>query len=124
MTTLETALIVVCLLFYLFVLGYLALQVEWLKRNKVDKRHFAPSLRKKHVPANPVHQPSSDGKERIVGYQCSVCEDTSVSKGGHSIAACERFQEEKKELALAHPEAAPDPPTDRAPGAEEPSHDD
>lgn len=84
---------------------------------KADKRRSSSSDRKKHVPANPVHQTSPDGKDRIVGYLCTVCLDPSVSKGGHSVAACERYQEEQSEeqLKSAQPEEAHDPPMDNSP---------
>lgn len=100
---------------------------------KADKKRLSASTaRRKHVKADPVFQ-MFNGKKRIVGYECSQCGDTSVSKGGHTIIACERFQEEKKEEEqpttmpdpmFAQPEEAHDPPMDRAPGAEDPGHDD
>ena len=88
---------------------------------KTEKRIVTPSRLRKHVPSNPIHQTSPDGKRRIVGYQCSACEDTSVSKGGHTVKQCERYQKEQPKFA--HTEEAHDPPMDKAPGAEEPSHD-
>lgn len=129
-----TILLVLCYVGLAAVIGglvYQALELRHLSKRidgKIDKRLVTPSRLRKHVPSNPVHQASPDGKERIVGYECSQCGDTSVSKGGHTVKQCEatleRLKQERAELAPAPLEEAHDPPMDEAPGAEEPSHDD
>lgn len=105
---------------------------------KAPKRRSGPKPRGKRVPVESIIERSPDGKEQIVGGKCTGCDQTIDRKGGHTIAQCERFQEEKKreQPMLAQPEDAPDPaprtddppadpPMDRAPGEQgDPSHDD
>lgn len=97
---------------------------------KAPKRRSGPKPRGKRVPVEPIMARSPDGAELIVGGKCTGCGQTINRKGGHTIAQCERFQEENRprgnELSLPSqpPEEAHDPPADKAPGAEELSHDD
>ena len=89
---------------------------------KAKKRRSGLKPRGRRVPVEPIIERSPDGVERILGGKCTGCDQAIDRKGGHTIAQCERFQKEQPKLA--QPEEAHDPPMDKAPGAEEPSHDD
>lgn len=58
------------------------------------------------------------------GFECLNC-GVDVPEKGHTVKQCEeRLEQERAKLAPSPPEEAHDPPMDKAPGAEEPSHDD
>lgn len=90
---------------------------------KADKPKPRPKARR--VSALQRFRVDEGGGDDVIYYICAHCGCDPVPKIGHTRMACERHQEKKREeqFKSAQPEEAHDPPMDRAPGSEEPGHD-